>query len=448
MIVLTINVVLIICSAIILSNIYWGGIAYLVLGLVLPQFVPLALGPVSLNMHDLLCLCLLCSMLIHRKQLRSDYSMRKIAMLQWVYVLSALIVVLFATFVPLQTQLYLFLKLYLFRTVVLVTVCFFLFNNERCNKLLVQWVTWVAIGIGIYGLLCYYWHDNPYIRGLSLLYGDEYTTEFFNTQIRGALTGRVSGTTTHPLQWGQLWGILLVFFVFKREEMTKVRFWALMALACLNILFSGSRSALVAMVPLLACYVASEGSVKALRKMAMGLAVALALSYTLSDKMQLYLRSVVFFWDEQASMAADVEGSNTDMRIEQYNTLMHDVTRENIFVGYGLGYLGYANQRNVRNKDMLGYESVFFQIMAEQGLVGFVGFCCFMFQLYRLRAKRLERRKRIIYLGYCASYMVSIMLTGIQNTFGQYLLIGLFMVLSEKSMAAKRPVRKPTRIAT
>lgn len=432
MVIFAIDIILIICSVIILRNFYLGGIIYVVSSLVLPQFVAFVLGPINLNMNDMFLLCMLASFIIHRKELSSDFSWGQIFNLQSVYIITSLLVLLFSSYVPAEVQNYQFAKNVLFHTVVPVFFCFYLFQNKNNNIKFLSWVVNVGIIIGIYGIICYIIKENPYIKMLNLLYYNDYSFEYFLTEARGGLSGRVSGTVNHPLSWGQLWGILLALFVMMQKQIGRIRFRLLIVLACLNILFSGSRSALVSLAPILVCYGLSGGGLKIIKKIALYAMIGFALSFTLSSKMQTYLQSAIFFWDESRSDAANINGSNVDMRIRQIETTMFDVQRENIFVGYGLGYLEYASMKNVRNSDMLGFESVFFQKMYEQGLVGLFGFFCFMLQFYLFGAKRLIKSDRILFFGYCASYLLSILFTGIQNTFSWYLYFGLFLISYNK----------------
>lgn len=349
------------------------------------------------------------------------------------YVLPSVIVFLFSSYVPKDVQFYELAKNVFFHFVVPVVILFYAFNKKETEVKFIKGLAIVATIIGIYGVVCYLIKANPYMQALNLLYYNDYLYEYFISEVRGGLSGRVSGTVNHPLTWGQLWGILLAFFVMVKDKVNPWLFKAILVFGCLNVVFSGSRSALVALFPILIGYAVSSGGFKVIRKIAMYAIVAITMSYAISEKMQSYIESAIFFWDESKSDAANISGSGVDMRISQMETTLFDVGKENIFTGYGLGYLEYSKKKNLRNKDMLGFESVFFQKMYEQGVIGFVCFLGFMFQFFSFGSKRFTRDKRILYLGYCSSYLVSILFTGIQNTFGWFIYLGIVLVLFNDS---------------
>ena len=104
------------------------------------------------------------------------------------------------------------------------------------------------------------------MNSIELVITREYEYEYFLYEVRGGLSGRISGTMNHPLTWGQLWGILVAFFVMVKDKINPVLFKAVIVLGCLNVLFSGSRSALVALFPILVCYAVASGGLKVLQK--------------------------------------------------------------------------------------------------------------------------------------------------------------------------------------
>ena len=215
-----------------------------------------------------------------------------------------------------------------------------------------------------------------------------------------------------------------------KDKIRSVQFNVILILGLLNVLLSGSRSALVSMLPILICYAIASGGIEFLKKIVFFVFVGMILSYSLSDKMQSYIESAIFFWDQSKSNDAEINGSNVDMRINQIETTISDVSKENILVGHGLGYLEYSAKKNIRNSDMLGFESVFFQKMYEQGIIGLICFFLFMWQFYMFGIKKIQRKKQILFLGYCSSYLLSILFTGIQNTFGYFLFLGIFLIVS------------------
>ena len=441
-----INIIIIICCIIILRNFYVGGIIYLLHSFILPSFVSFNMGGVSVNANDLFLIFMIASFLIHKSSLSASYPITKVLKLFSFYVIPAVLVCLLASFVPKGIQYYQFAKVIIYHTVLPVLFCFYFLNTIDTRVRFIRCLTIVAIVIGFYGVMCYVLRENPYIKILNLLYIKEYEYEYFLYEVRGGLSGRISGTMNHPLTWGQLWGILVAFFVMVKDKINPVLFKAVIVLGCLNVLFSGSRTALVALFPILVCYAVASGGLKVFQKIGIYAFVGVVLSYSLSDKMQTYIESAVFFWDQSKSNAAEINGSNVDMRINQIETTVFDVSKENLLFGYGLGYQEYSSKKNIRNSAMLGFESVFFQIMYEQGVVGVICFFVFLFQFYLFGIKGFKKNKKILFLGYCSSYLLSILFTGIQDTFSSYLFLGTFLIVfGARENVCERQIGRLTR---
>lgn len=95
---------------------------------------------------------------------------------------------------------------------------------------------------------------------------------------------------------------------------------------------------------------------------------------------------------------------------------------------------------------MLGFESVIFQIMYEQGVVGIICFFVFLFQFYLFGIKRFKKNKKILFLGYCSSYLLSILFTGMQDTFSSYLFLGTFLIVfGARENVCERQIGRLTR---
>lgn len=99
------------------------------------------------------------------------------------------------------------------------------------------------------------------------------------------------------------------------------------------------------LVPYISMLCSSFWRLKSFAKIGIYAFVGVVLSYSLSDKMQTYIESAVFFWDQSKSNAAEINGSNVDMRINQIETTVFDVSKENLLFGYGLGYLEYSSKK-------------------------------------------------------------------------------------------------------
>ena len=287
-----------------------------------------------------------------------------------------------------------------------------------------------AIVAGLYGIYAYITSSNPYIMSVITTYAENVGYDEFFTEARGALKGRTFGTQTHPLAWGQLWGVLLAFYavISQKEQRSLWYNVAFTTFAIINVLLCGSRSALIATgVFFLFFFVSRERSTRLKITIAFFVFFVGLLSLPVSkfdNPYITYLKSAVIFWDDSYSRSVGINGSNADMRLEQLDEVV------TIIAMFPIGGLGYNSTTVLAEhplfERMRGFESVAFRKTLEQGWLGFL---CFIISLtvYALWFIKVlpTKKERIFMAGYFASYFASILVTGIQHTWIIFLLLPL-----------------------
>ena len=306
-------------------------------------------------------------------------------------------------------------------------------------------VVWVALLAGFYGILVYIIKVNPYVHLANMLYVGEDRFEFFLEEARGGLMGRSSGTLHHPLAWGQLWNLLIAFFLIIKTKIN-MKPWVknlFLIIGFCNVYFSGSRTALIvlAVVFLIAFYL--QNGKKIVVYFALALLIFVPVNGVLKenseyDKISRYMESVVFFWDQSAYQKADINGSNADMRADQL-TLSVEIAGQNPIGGLGFNSVQYFGSEKFTG--MMGFESIVFKKLVEQGLLGLL---CFFFSYYLLfrysNRKSLCRSKEKLVQSvvfFCA-YMLSLLFTGVQGTWEVFLLLVMFSSKTENSLCKNR----------
>lgn len=145
-----------------------------------------------------------------------------------------------------------------------------------------------------------------------------------------------------------------------------------------------------------------------------------------SFKDQLY--SSICFWDDSRAANNNIAGSSYDMRQNQLEASFYHI-RNNILFGLGYNLQMYLLEGKTGGfSDMLGFESILFKLLVEQGIVGFLFFAVFYFEYFKVYFTRKSLNK-IYTIAYFLSFCVSILTTGIQDTWLYFLLLPILFVL-------------------
>ncbi|MBR2089531.1 MAG: O-antigen ligase family protein [Fibrobacter sp.] len=428
-----VDIVILIIAVIPLRNFSIGFFVALCSRIFFPPYVRFIAGPISFAVNDFILLFLIISFVYHnyyRILANISFSRKLFIYLLFSYATSFILIFLssdrtpfdyqissfFKTFI--QDSLYTFFAYYAFKS----------FDEKRLTFLFS-----VAFVAGIYGIAVYMTKINPYIDSLSTLYMGENRFEFFLEQVRGGLIGRTSGTLDHPLTWGQVWGILIsIYFIYKSKIINKIIFYSFPVIAFLNILFSGSRAAIVVLCCILIFYLISLGKKKLLLYILLSVCAIFVSAFLLRNNQYAegivkYLEAGVFFWDNSYSEAAGINGSNTSMRISQLEKTL-EIASQNPIGGLGFSSVGYFGASSF--DDMYGFESIVFKKIVEQGFLGLIFYCISLIIFVRWAFKFIEKTDRMKWAGFYVSYFISIIFTGIQNSWALFFFLA-FLPLSK-----------------
>lgn len=401
--------------------------------ILIPEVVRFQAFGMSLAVYDTLILCLWASFFwtLYRKE-NSEFEggfPRGLLLFLLFYNLSSAILILFsAEILPLEDQFKSLAKTAFQECSYLIIGYYALRDADK--KFFFNLLIAVAVAAGLYGIYAYMISNNPYIMTIISTYAEDNGYDNFFTESRGVLKGRSSGTLTHPLAWGQLWGLLLAFYAVLSQTEKKPAWLncTFTALAVLSIFLCGSRTALIATGVFAVFFFISRNGVTKLRIFVVLLVFlmgVLALPFKDSKYPVLtYVKSAVFFWDDSYSRSVGINGSNADMRLEQLDEVV------TIMAMFPIGGLGYNTTSVLADhplfERMRGFESVAFRKTLEQGWLGFL---CFIisFAMYAIWIVRNTSTKKesIFMKGYFASYFASILVTGIQHTWLIFLMLPL-----------------------
>ena len=428
-----VNIAVIILGVYIIKDLKKGFCAAICARILIPEVARIQFFGINLAIYDFLIICIAASFFwnLYKGKL-SVYDGESPAGLLWIiifYNLSAgALILLSADLIPPEDQFKFLLKTAFQESFYLIAGVYALRDVDK--KYFFDLMIVVAVCAGLYGIYAYMTSSNPYIMSIITTYAEDNGYDNFLTEARGALKGRTSGTLTHPLAWGQLWGLLLSFYAVlsqteKRSARTDI---AITFLGLTNILLCGSRSALI-MIGVFAVFFFFS------RKRAVRLKIVAVLFVLFAGVLALpvneskypvvtYVKSAVFFWDDSYSYSVGVQGSNADMRLEQLDEVI------GIMEAFPLGGMGYKSTDVLEDHPMFermrGFESIAFRKTIEQGWIGFL---CFIisFALFAIWCVRntSTKKERLFMIGYFVSYFASILVTGIQGTWFIFLLLPL-----------------------
>ena len=448
-IILVIDFLLLLVVAISFRNFTWGYFLSICWHIIIPSVARFQIGGISINAGDILCLGLIGAYFVNTGKLNSKLS-PKLKLFFGVYIVSTFfLMILSSRVVPFSHQFQFFLKGFLFQEICYLILGFIALQNIKGIRFFNILLTLSSIA-GVYGILVYFLKVNILVDTFSLIYaGSENQFSYFMEEIRGGMEGRTSGTFGHPLAWGQFWNILVPLVYLYRNQIGKYWFPVILIIGVPNMLLCGSRTALVSLFVFLLFVVITLSIKKTIK---IGLACVIVYSimfFQLANNRQYkgifeYVQSAVFFWDNSYSEKAAIVGSNTDMRQRQLEEAIR-LMNTNPIAGIGLDYQYYSIDHRP-NPILLGFESILFKKLVEQGLTGLLIFYYLIYLYYRFYRKRLRTKEEImVFLGYLASFMVSSHMTAIQGlNWFFFLLLPLLTLYSSKNQITNYDTKNHT----
>ncbi|WP_462266503.1 O-antigen ligase family protein [Mucilaginibacter sp.] len=308
-------------------------------------------------------------------------------------------------------------------------------------------LTAIAVS-SVYGIYCVLiGGSNPYIGFINLIYQPKFDALAVYSEIeRGSLQGRLQATTGHPMIWAGYTTVLCfvcAFLIFKtKSKIEKVLFSALLFLVGANLIFTGTRSALLAvLLSLFFIVIFTSIRTKGILLFGVFLILLVGLDTSILGKYQDVADSVLFVWNQKKSESYN--GSTVGMRINQLNGSVDIISDGSELFGKGYSWTQLYLQKNGDHPVLLAFESILFVVLIESGFFGLLLWIYWMRGLFKnistvYRAKRqaLGMDYRILQ-AYLISYITYILLTGINLTF--YFFVIFYVVLLKYIMLNAQP---------
>lgn len=420
MIVLLFNIIILVVGILTLYNFRAGYLAIFCSKILIPHMVRFGIGSLSLSIADVFSLILIVSFIFHRTQLTKGKHYPLILKKYFIIeiVITLLLIILSSGYVPYSYQFTSFIKTIL-QTFVFMWLGYWAFT-PIANKRILNIIFIVLIGAGFYGILSYLIKFNPYVDLLYIVYsGEENIYSIFMDEERGGLVGRTSGTMTHPLGWGQMWNLVIGLYFLYNKNINKFLGFIIVVIGIINIIFCGSRAAIVALVILYIFYLFSLSRKKVFKNLFIILSLLTMGFFAFRkneniEKVSKYIQAAVFFWDQEASNEAEIRGSSVNMRIRQFEVSIEKAASSIGGLGYNYQLYTLNNYRKA-DDELYGLESVIFKKFVEQGFIGMIVFIYTTTLLLKYARRNEKHKEKVLITGFFCSYIATISITGIQG---------------------------------
>ena len=292
------------------------------------------------------------------------------------------------------------------KTMVAPIAIYTLFKYDNSIVDYVKWGVVVAFLIaGIYALLLTRLPAgiNPYLMIAAAANNADYDMSYSDDV--GRVVQRIFSTFSHPLMWNYFICLFLLTFWNFRNKVPSIVYFALICLACFDLVFSGVRTGIAALL-FIVCYIIwKKKKIKYFFYAIILFLLSLTVIRTNSDLYD-------YFYSIVDNSKTDNKGSDLDMRLSQWEGCV-DECRGREMVGNGYRFTSYYEANYGPHPKAYTFESLIFVIYTNWGVFGFFIWGAFFFMIYKNHHKRFKQRIHMIYLdAMLLLYIVFSTLTG------------------------------------
>lgn len=293
--------------------------------------------------------------------------------------------------------------------------------NRLINALFIGYVV-----IGIYGIITFFIHFNPLVVLFANFFGFEGDVWMGDEgEIRGALSGISTGNMVSPLSWGQFsLVVLLLSIVLPLKKRSNKLQLIVIVLSLINCFLTTKRSVFTPAIFAIFCYLLSKGVLTPQRVFKSFITVSLVLgiaffSPSFQKAVESNILGSVMFWDDDYANKNNIGGSSKEMRFEQI-AYLHQNLLNNVLTGEGFGFTDQYVGRYGNTTPVRAFESIFLQVVANSGYIGFLAWSIFFLICYRKTANFSS--KKYSNTIFHVFYIMSLFLTGMKASVWAYMM--------------------------
>jgi len=245
----------------------------------------------------------------------------------------------------------------------------------------------------LYGLLLLKLNGlNPYTSFLAQYFGSvDVATLYSSSESRLSFSsaGKIQSTMIHPMTWALfLCFMILLFVTYSFRERNKW-YWSLILLMIFNLLTSGVRTGIAALMIGAVYYFFRNMHFK----MILYTALLVIVSYTVISSNN-DLSNLASSFSDFSGEKSDVKGSSISMRLNQLSGSFKEI-RGHELVGKGYSWNSYYQLKHGDHPVLFAFESLIFVVLCNSGIIGIFIWSIFFILLFRLQRKKLKFKKDI-----------------------------------------------------
>ncbi len=269
---------------------------------------------------------------------------------------------------------------------------------------------------------------NPYLMLILPINGAEFN-DLYAFADDGRVFGRISSVFGHPMTFGLVLCLSIIFIYSISKNMNKYCRVLLLIMCVLNILFCGVRSAIAGTLIGVVMYIFLSKKIK-LAAITIIVFICLAQVVQIIPGMEDYVSSIVDF-DGKNQV---VSGSSKDMRLEQLNGALEEISSSPL-IGKGYGWV--SNYLSVKGDHpvLLAFESLIFIVLCDNGLLGIIAWLISIYLYYR--QVRIYRDQWKILLVLYLTYIIYSCITGEYGYLKYMLLFYTIMLINSEENKVK-----------
>jgi hypothetical protein len=311
-------------------------------------------------------------------------------------------------------RLSIFLKFYrpfynIIESFFIVFLCYNSIKSELDLKVLLKIILLSSVVMTLFGFYNYITISNPYDGLISKAFDVVSSFDVYKLRVSEGDRFRINSFTAHPITYGFVVAMLLLIFLADISNnliKNKKTFILVSLLLFVNLLMTNSRTPLVAFIA--------------------GLLLFIILKFDLRKKIKYFLISFFFgflfystipFVQDKVDSVIDIavtggekeEGSNVEMRMVQLAASYTYFIQSPIY-GNGFGFiqedLGWGSSEDrVYDSDLRGFESWFFVLLIESGILGIIANLLLVIGLVMYFLRNLKKTRLYSSLGLSITVM-------------------------------------------
>ncbi len=323
-------------------------------------------------------------------------------------------------------------------------VSLLIWNVSIYDSRLLEFIKWsllISIFIAcIYGLfLMNLGGVNPYTSFLSLYFDvQDFSLNYldFESRLSFSSAKNIQSTMTHPMRWAlNLCLLTIIFIVFLIKEKNKW-YWFIIVLMLFNLLISGVRTGIASLGIAGVYYLLNNRSFKAIFLASI---VLISLNIIISSNED--LTNIFNSFTDIKGTKSDIKGSSITLRLEQLEGCFKEINNKELF-GKGYNWAAYYLTIKGEHPVILGFESLIFVVLCNNGIFGLFVWGLFFTLLFKLNRKIIKSKKDILYIDIMVlvylSYAIGTGEYGYLQIFSIYYSVLFAYLIYHQSVETKR----------